>query len=75
MTMATSKKHVPEKSADDVKELPRGARVPQVFASKCPANPEHKKTRVYGKRGTIRYCCCDDCGETWKQSGPEPTEK
>lgn len=37
----------------------------------CPqllvkANRE-QKTRVYATRGTIRYCICDNCGNTWKR--------
>lgn len=24
-------------------------------------------TRVYGKKGTTRYCICDNCHHTWKR--------
>lgn len=27
-----------------------------------------QKTRVYAKRGGIRYCVCDNCGATWKKT-------
>lgn len=25
-----------------------------------------QKTRVYAQKGRIRYCRCDNCGNTWK---------
>ena len=40
----------------------------KMFAAKCPLVPEHR-TRIYRTEGKTRYCCCDDCGATWKQSG------
>jgi hypothetical protein len=49
---------------------PEAVRTPQVFAAECPKNPEHKATRVYRTVGAVRYCVCDDCGHTWKQTGP-----
>jgi NAD-dependent SIR2 family protein deacetylase len=49
---------------------PEEVRTPQVFAAACPANSEHKATRVYKTHGEVRYCVCDDCGKTWKQTGP-----
>lgn len=45
-------------------------RSPQVRAAECPKNPAHPHTAVYRTRGRTRYCRCDDCGATWKQSGP-----
>lgn len=30
--------------------------------------PRLQKTRVYAKRGAIRYCVCDNCGATWKRT-------
>ncbi len=37
----------------------------------CPVNPEHGRTRVYKTAGRTRHCVCDDCGKTWKQTGPK----
>lgn len=45
--------------------------VPKVFVGPCPTNPAHTKTRIYSTKGMVRYACCDDCGATWKQTGPE----
>jgi hypothetical protein len=58
-------KHV-QKNAGEVEAV----RTPQVFAVACPKNPGHLATRVYKTKGEIRYCVCDDCGHTWKQTGP-----
>lgn len=30
--------------------------------------PREQKTRVYAKKGAVRYCICDNCGNTWKRS-------
>lgn len=45
----------------------------KVYAGPCPVNKDHKKRRVYSKSGNARYCVCDDCGKTWKQT-PESGE-
>jgi hypothetical protein len=44
-------------------------RKPKVFAGTCPKNPAHQNTQVYSTKGKTRHCKCNDCGETWKQSG------
>jgi len=54
---------------------PAGKTIPKVFADPCPVNPQHTKTRIYNTKGSVRYCCCDDCGHTWKQSGPEAGQR
>ena len=46
-------------------------RSPRVFATVCPQNSEHERTRVYKTIAKVRYCVCDECGETWKQVGPQ----
>ena len=45
-------------------------RTPRVRAGACPKSPDHKAMRVYRTLGEIRYCVCDDCGHTWKKTGP-----
>ena len=35
---------------------------------KAAKPPREQKTRVYAKRGNVRYCVCDNCGNTWKVS-------
>jgi DNA-directed RNA polymerase subunit M/transcription elongation factor TFIIS len=45
-------------------------RTPRVRAGECPANESHVNTRVYRTIGEVRYCVCDDCGRTWKKTGP-----
>jgi hypothetical protein len=50
-------------------------RTPQVFAGACPVSDSHENTRVYRTAGVTRYCVCDDCGKTWKKSGPPATPK
>ena len=49
-------------------------RSPVVFAGPCPRSDNHKNTRVYKTDGRIRRCVCDDCGETWKRTGPRAGE-
>jgi hypothetical protein len=44
---------------------PKRARV-----GNCPMQPRHVNTRIYRTVGSTRYCVCDDCGQTWKFSGP-----
>lgn len=46
----------------------------RVLAGACPQSPRHENTRVYNTRGATRYCCCDDCGHTWKVIGPTAPE-
>lgn len=43
---------------------------PKVNAGPCPKSKSHPNTRVYRTKGQTRFCVCDDCGETWKKSGP-----
>ncbi len=47
----------------------------RVYAGPCPRNAEHAATRVYRTDGQVRYCVCDDCGETWKKTGPRSDEE
>lgn len=35
----------------------------------CPVNPEHTGARVYKTSARTRYCVCDTCGRSWKQTG------
>jgi len=35
----------------------------------CPVHPDHPGARVYKTSGRTRYCICDTCGRTWKQTG------
>lgn len=42
---------------------------PKVNAGECPKSPRHTATVVYRTAGRTRYCKCNDCGATWKQSG------
>lgn len=30
--------------------------------------PRPQKTRIYAMRNGVRYCRCDNCGNTWKRS-------
>lgn len=32
-----------------------------------PDNQRGQRTRVYAKRGNVRFCRCDNCGNTWKK--------
>jgi hypothetical protein len=43
-------------------------------AGPCPRVTSHVNTRIYKTAGTTRYCVCDDCGETWKQTGQAADE-
>lgn len=43
---------------------------PKVNAGGCPISKRHENTKVYKTVGRTRYCRCDDCGHTWKQTGP-----
>lgn len=36
-----------------------------LLAKAKPARQQN--TRVYATRGQIRYCCCGNCGTTWKK--------
>lgn len=38
---------------------------PNLIARAKPARQQ--RTRVYAKRGEVRYCICDNCGNTWKR--------
>tara|TARA_R110000868_G_scaffold222562_3_gene474425 strand:- start:561 stop:962 length:402 start_codon:yes stop_codon:yes gene_type:complete len=40
----------------------------------CPTNPNHTGAKVYKTGGRTRYCRCDTCGRTWKQTAPEYTQ-
>lgn len=50
-------------------------RTPRVTAGPCPRSKTHTNTRVYNTKGVTRYCVCDDCGETWKRTGPLASAK
>ena len=41
----------------------------RVEAGGCPVC-KSKQSRVYKTQGVVRYCCCDNCGETWSKTGP-----
>lgn len=62
----------PERAAADQTTSIEPVRSPRVFATVCPVNPNHVRTRVYSKQGRTRYCICDDCGATWKQIADDP---
>ena len=53
------------------KDKPKTQRVrtPKVHAEPCPKSANHTNTKVYKTTGRTRYCRCDDCGHTWKQTG------
>ena len=53
----------------DATEETLPVRSPRVKAE-CPVNPSHHAV-VYRTDGRVRYCKCNDCGEYWKQGGPE----
>lgn len=40
----------------------------------CPVNPNHGGAKVYKTSGRTRYCKCDTCGRSWKQTAPEYTQ-
>lgn len=40
----------------------------------CPVNPEHPGATVYSTHGRTRYCKCNTCGRTWKQTAPAYTK-
>ena len=64
-----------------VKEDASGAELPQkkrkrvVSAGNCPLNAKHGPGRVYRTNGRVRYCVCDECGETWTKAGPPAQEE
>ncbi len=58
----------------DQTERTEPTKSPKVFAV-CPRNPTHKHAKVYKTEGRTRYCKCNDCGEFWKQIGPEASSK
>lgn len=41
-----------------------------VAGDPCPTNPDHRRGRIYKTDRRSRYLVCDDCGTTWKLSGP-----
>lgn len=43
---------------------------PKVKAGECPLSDRHQHTKVYKTIGRVRHCRCDDCGHTWKLTGP-----
>lgn len=49
-------------------DLPRAERV-RIEAGNC-MDCKSAKTRVYKTQGVVRYCVCDECGNTWSKSGP-----
>ena len=50
----------------------RSSRVaaPKVLAGPCPRSERHQNTHIYRTAGRSRYCKCNDCGHTWKLTGP-----
>lgn len=42
----------------------------QRFTPVCPVSPNHTGAKVYRTDLRTRYCKCNDCGHTWKMSGP-----
>lgn len=40
----------------------------------CPINPEHPGATVYSTKGRTRWCKCNTCGNTWKQTAPAYTK-
>ena len=40
----------------------------------CPVNPNHPGAKVYKTAARTRYCKCDTCGRSWKQTAPEYTQ-
>jgi len=58
--------------AKDVDETPQPRRVasPKMTAGECPINPAHEHTMIYKTVGRVRRCKCNDCGHTWKLTGP-----
>ena len=43
---------------------------PRLTAGPCQREPKHTNTRIHKTTGRVRHCVCDDCGHTWKQTGP-----
>lgn len=39
-------------------------------AGPCPRSPKHSNTEIYKTVGRVRRCKCNDCGHTWKLTGP-----
>ncbi len=66
-----STKRETERERHDQTEAVLPSRKKRVFAGACPNKETHANTRVYKTDGLIRYCVCDDCGHTWKQTGPK----
>lgn len=63
----------PRRQPKDNTETVEPVRTPQVYAGPCPKegkNHPHPNTRVYKTDGRVRRCKCNDCGHTWKQTGP-----
>lgn len=36
----------------------------------CPRHERHVNTAVYRTKGSVQYCKCNDCGETWTRPRP-----
>lgn len=53
---------------DDMDKPQRRRRA--VSAGVCPRVPAHGPGRVYKTNNQVRYCVCDQCGDTWKKAGP-----
>lgn len=53
---------------------PQRVNAPRVAAGPCPNSPTHTQTRIYKVEGRIRRCKCNDCGATWKLTGPYADE-
>ncbi len=79
--MAKSKKQIPavEQLSDDhqaeaaqvVEDAPRPREFTPRDCTLCITSrpPRQQFSRVYAKRGKIRYCKCGYCGNTWSQEG------
>jgi hypothetical protein len=57
---------------EELRQVP--TRSANVLAGSCPKSKAHTAVRVYKTDGRIRYCKCNDCGSTWKMTGPAAGE-
>jgi hypothetical protein len=59
-----------QKQSDEDTQQIRRVSSPRISAGKCPVNASHEHTIIYKTVGRVRRCKCNDCGATWKLTGP-----
>jgi len=59
----------PAKTVEPVEDKPRRFMPRDCTLCVTRRKPGESHVRVYSKHGSIRYCRCNKCGNTWSQEG------